>query len=250
MNNSRPISIKFLILAAIGFVVVVVAGSAFLMHLNSTQNRVIIKNLSSCTAGITANSKDILSKKLYHIVEAQNQLANKKTRRSYQAVIRDGSCKTKTYQSDGGTSFGTTAIVDLKSAGYSYKIRFAWLKSSVSAPTNIDLGTTEAYCLSSSELAYQEFDCQSNHLTTVEPDPIEHYLPKVGEYYTLTSISYPESPRQLALLITYDPPSNYYLENKISAFKQSVSKEIDNFFAEIELDRKDYVFLEKFAIVE
>lgn len=240
---------RIVIIGTIIFVSVIVVISVIIMHFQGLQGKVIVNNLSTCAPNISDSTKTAFFKNLYKVVTAQDQATSKSPQSYYYAHFRDNSCTTEELAKDKAKSYHTSAIIDIKSRGYSFKISFAWTKTK-DAPKFFDSGNVGLYCLKDEELIYPKFDCSKNSFITQEQDVIYNWMPYVGQNFYMVASKSSKSKSGVSLNVIYQLNREYYRENKINILKAEVEVEIDQFFKAHDLQREDYDFTYELRMAE
>ena len=247
--TNQPLQIKKIAAIATIGLAILISVSIIIKIITANNQKVIIQNLTSCSENISAPAKNLLFTQLYPYINQQNQLSNTPTASTYYATFRDNSCQTTEFKDQAGASYQTTAIIDLESLKYSYKITYYWTKST-NAPKDVDLASVSLYCLTDKELIYGPFDCQSLPGIQIESDPILSILPYFGDGFTVTPTLSTTSNSGYGINILYNPSTSIYLSGETEKFQTEADDNIINYLTSHGIIIEDYTLTRRYAIVK
>lgn len=250
MTDGRNRIKLVVVLAAVGFLSLVGFIIYQWLHV-SYDEMVVVANLDECAVGIERTMKESVFTTIYQYVKAQNEVGDKVTDKTYEAVIRDGTCATEDFKNekDKLVSTGVKAILDIDELQYSYLMRFSYIKPGSDRNEYVDLGTTMLTCLREKEMIYQDFGCNQNQLikdTSLDVTYWEIFsaLPYVGDGFTLTYTLSPESISGYSIVFKYNVPESAFKNGTYGEFIAERRKMAENYLRERGVDLDDYSLIE------
>ena len=237
---------RVLLVSAIGFVVLVIL-SVFMAHFANINQKVFVKGLDDCLTELRPSDKEIVLKRLFTRVKDQNDTNGKGSENSYDAVVRDGSCRTEEAVDDGQSYVAANFIMDIESLKYSFRIRYDYIPKNkeVNKKSYADLGTVNVYCLDEKDMIYPDFGCSKSPLSLEEPDPIKLVAGNVFDGCSITYTSSGTSKSGYAIVLRYKPAEKVYLEGTYGAFKTKCYNEAMKYLKDAKINLDDYYFYEK-----
>ncbi|MBO4855364.1 hypothetical protein J5500_03110, partial [Candidatus Saccharibacteria bacterium] len=157
-------------------------------HFAGINQRVLVKGLDDCLVELRSSDRELILKRLFTRVKEQNDTNGKDSRNTYDAVVRDGSCRTEKAVNDGQSYIAANFIIDIESLQYSFRIKYSYIPKNVEIKKNsyADLGTVSVYCLDEKDMVYPDFGCSNAPLALEEPDPIKLVIGKVFDGCSIT----------------------------------------------------------------
>lgn len=235
-----------LLVSAIGFVVLVII-SVLMAHFANINQKVLVKDLDDCLAELRSSDKEIVLKRLFARVKDQNETNGKDSKSSYDAVVRDGSCRTEKAVDDGQAFTAANFIMDIESLKYSFRIRYSYIPKNTEIKKNsyADLGTVNVYCLDEKDMIYPDFGCSNSKMAMEEPDPIKLIAGNVFDGCSITYTTSGTSESGYAIVLNYKPAEKVYLEGTYGAFKTKCYNEAMKYLQDANINLDNYYFYEK-----
>lgn len=203
---------------------------------------IIINNFEEVLPDVPNGTRKRIEERLYATVEESGI----KDVPEEGAMIRLGSNDGFALQ---GTFHVGDFIVDIGAVQQSYIVKYFYGYMVGENETEPSASAT-LYCIEDpSQMIYADFDCKANRDYT-RPDPVQYVLPYETDSYALTYTYSLTSASGYAVVVTYNPPEEVYLEGRLEQFENESMGEIYSYLTGAGVNPDDYEFIYKYKIVE